>query len=374
MIIGVPRELKVAENRVALTPAGARALVDEGHRVIVETRAGEGSGFPDEDYTQVRAEIRPAPEEVWGEAEMIVKVKEPVEPEFDWMRPGQIIFSYLHLAADRRLTERLLEAWIVGIAYETVQSDSGALPLLAPMSAVAGRLSIQAGAFSLEAENKGRGVLLSGVPGVAPAKVVIIGAGVAGMNSCLAAVGSGARVSVMDVDFDRLTYLSEILAGRVNTLFSNQHAIDQQVSGADLVVGAVLIPGARTPKLISRDLLKTMKPGAVIVDISIDQGGCAETSRPTTHNEPTYVEEGVVHYCVNNMPGAVPRTSTLAMTNSTLPYILKLAAQGCHQALADDPVLARGLNLFEGGVVSRPVAESLGFPCVTPRFIPAGAR
>jgi len=372
MIVGVPRELKVAENRVALTPAGARALADEGHRVIVETRAGEGSGFLDEDYTQVGAEIRPVPEEVWGEAEMIVKVKEPVEPEFDRMRPGQILFSYLHLAADRQLTERLLEAGIVGIAYETVQSDSGALPLLAPMSAVAGRLSIQAGASSLEAKNKGRGVLLSGVPGVAPAKVVIIGAGVAGMNSCLAAVGNGARVSIMDVNFDRLAYINEILPGRVSTLSSNQHTIDQEVSRADLVVGAVLIPGARTPNLISRDLLKTMKPGAVIVDISIDQGGCAETCHPTTHTDPTYVEEGVVHYCVNNMPGAVPRTSTLAMTNSTLPYVLKLAAKGCKLALADDPVLARGLNIYEGEVVSKPVAECFGFSCTAPGFMPAG--
>ncbi len=366
MIVGVPKELKVGENRVSLTPAGARALTDQRHTVLVETGAGEGSGFTDESYRRAGAEIRPGPEAVWGEAEMIVKVKEPVEPEFGWMRAGQILFTYLHLAADLSLTEKLLAARIIGLAYETVQTDSRALPLLAPMSAVAGRLSVQAGAFSLEAKNRGRGVLLSGVPGVKPAKVVIIGAGVAGMNACLAAVGSGARVSILDVNSERLTYVSEVLAGRVNTLTSNQSTLEEEIKGADLVIGSVLIPGAKAPKLISRELLREMKPGAVIVDISIDQGGCCQTSRPTTHAEPTYVEERVVHYCVSNMPSAVPRTATLALTNATLGYILELTAKGFEQALADNPVLARGLNLLEGRVVNEPVASSLGLPFRAP--------
>jgi len=362
MNIGVPKELKVGENRVALTPAGARALTEAGHRVVIETGAGERSGFPDAGYTEVGAQILPGPEEVWGEADMIVKVKEPVEPEFRWMRPGLVLFTYLHLAADRQLTEKLLGAGIIGLAYETVQKDSGALPLLAPMSSVAGRLSIQAGAFSLEAKNGGRGVLLSGVPGVKPAKAVIIGAGVAGMNACLAAVGSGARVSILDVNPERLTYISEILPGRVNTLISTQTSLEEEVRQADLVVGSVLIPGARAPKLVTRNLLKLMRPGSVIVDISIDQGGCCETSCPTTHAQPTYIEEGVVHYCVSNMPAAVPRTSTLALTSATLPYTLELANNGYQKALALDRVLARGLNLLAGEVVNQAVAESLGLP------------
>ncbi len=363
MIVGVPKELKAAEQRVALTPAGVRTLVEAGHRVLIETGAGLGSGFTDRDYVAAGAEIRSTPEEIWGEAQMVVKVKEPIEPEFGWMRPGLVLFAYLHLAADRELTLKLLDAGIVGIAYETVQTDAGALPLLAPMSAVAGRLSVQAGAFSLEAKNRGRGVLLSGVPGVKPARVTIIGAGVAGMNACLAAVGSGANVTILDIDAERLTYVGEVLAGRVDTVVANPMSIEEEVIDADLVICSVLVPGAAAPKLISRELIRKMKTGAVLVDISIDQGGCAETSRPTTHTEPTFVEEGVVHYCVSNMPGAVPRTSTLALTNATLPYALELADKGHHLALQENPTLARGLNVDQGKLVCKPVAQSLGLAC-----------
>ena len=361
MIIGVPKEIKVAEKRVALTPVGARALVQRGHQVVLETGAGLGSGFADESYRLAGAVIRSRPQEIWAEAEMIMKVKEPIVPEFEWMHEGQVLFTYLHLAADKNLTQKLIEKKIIGIAYETIQTDHGSLPLLAPMSAVAGRLSIQAGAYCLEAINGGMGILLSGVPGVRPAHVTICGAGVAGMNACHSAVGSGARVTIIDINPDRLNYIMDVMGGSVVTLMSNENNIEEEVLKADLVIGAVLIPGAKAPKLISRALVKQMKPGAAIVDISIDQGGCCETSFPTTHEKPTYLEEGVVHYCVSNMPGAVPKTSTLALTNSTLPYALQIAGQGYQKAMRENPDIARGMNLIRGGLVNKAVAESLGF-------------
>ena len=362
MIIGVPKEIKVAERRVALTPAGVRVLTAAGHRVFIEADAGEGSGFTDETYVAAGAEIRPTPRGVWHESEMILKVKEPVDPEFDLMRPGLLLFTYLHLAADVDLTKKLIDAKIIGLAYETIQTAAGQLPLLAPMSAVAGRLSIQAGAFSLESHSGGRGVLLSGVPGVRPAKVVILGVGVAGLHACLGAVGAGARVSVLDIDQERLNYVSHITAGRATTLMSNHDTVAEEVDKADLVIGSVLIPGARAPKLMTREMVGNMKPGAAIVDISIDQGGCCDTSSATTHFDPTYVEEGVVHYCVTNMPGVVPRTSTLALTNATLPYVIEVAAKGVIRAVEENPEIASGLNLLEGEVVNEAVARSLGLP------------
>lgn len=361
MIIGVTKEIKVAEKRVAVTPAGARALVQAGHQVVLEKGAGLGSGFPDENYSRAGAVIRGRAQEVWAEAEMIMKVKEPIDPEFEWMHDGQILFTYLHLAADKNLTEKLLKKKVIGIAYETIQTDRGSLPLLAPMSAVAGRLSIQAGAYCLEVINGGMGILLSGVPGVHPAHISIFGAGVAGMNACHSAVGSGARVTIVDINLERLNYIMDVIGSGVITLVSNEHNIEEEVLKSDLVIGAVLIPGAKAPKLIPRQLVKRMKRGAAIVDISIDQGGCCETSCPTTHEKPTYVEEGVVHYCVSNMPGVVPKTSTLALTNATLPYALEIAGRGYQEAMKENPEIARGMNLIRGRVVNQAVAQSLGF-------------
>lgn len=291
---------------------------------------------------------------------MILKVKEPVNQEFGWMREGQILFTFLHLAADKKLTQKLLAKKIIGIAYETIQTERGGLPLLAPMSAIAGRLSIQAGAYCLEAQNGGMGILLSGVPGVRPAYVVILGAGVAGIHACFGALGNGTRVSILDVNQDRLSYLFDIMRGGVTTLISNEGNVEEEVMKADLVIASVLIPGARAPKLISRALVKNMKKGATIVDISIDQGGCCETSRPTTHQSPIFVEEGVVHYCVSNMPGAVPRTATLALTNATLPYVLEVANKGYEKAMKENSEIARGMNLIHGELVHKAVAESLG--------------
>lgn len=360
----MPKEIKEEERRVALTPSGVRALVRDGHTVLVERGAGVGSGISDESYSRAGAKIRLSAREIWSEAEMVVKVKEPIGEEFDRMQKGQILFTFLHLAADESLTKRLIEKKIIGIAYETIQSDDGTLPLLAPMSAVAGRLSIQAGAYCLEAQNGGMGILLSGVPGVRPAKVVILGAGVAGLHACFAAVGSGARVSILDINQHRLNYINEIFSGRVTTIMSNEVNIEEEVLSADLVIVSVLIPGARAPKIITREMLREMKKGAAIVDISIDQGGCCETSRPTTHRAPTYVEEGVVHYCVSNMPGAVPRTSTFALTNVTLPYIVEVANKGYSRAMRENQEIARGMNLIEGMVVHPAVAESLKLPYV----------
>jgi alanine dehydrogenase len=360
MIIGIPKELKVAEKRVAITPAGVGMLRKEGHIVLIEAGAGSGSGFSDENYLRAGAELRTDPEEIWVDSEMILKVKEPIAPEFDRMHGGQILLTFLHLAADKGLTEKLIEKKIIGIAYETIQTEKGSLPLLAPMSAIAGRLSVQAGAYCLEAKNGGMGILLSGVSGVRPAYVVILGGGVAGVHACFGAVGNDARVSLLDVNQDRLNYIDEIMHGRVTTLISNDENIEEEVLKADLLISSVLIPGARAPKLIPRKLTKEMKRGAAIVDISIDQGGCCETSSPTTHDNPTYLEEGVVHYCVTNMPGVVPRTSTMALTNATLPYVLEIANKGYERAMKENLEIGKGINLIRGELVHKAVAESLG--------------
>ena len=362
MHIGIPEEVKVAEKRVAVTPSGVRTLVQNGHTVLFQSNAGLGSGFPNEQYIQAGAEIVVHPKDIWADADMIMKVKEPLPVEYDLMREGQIIFTYLHLAAAHELAQELVKKRVVGIAYETIQTDIGALPLLAPMSAVAGRLSVQAGAYCLEAKSGGMGILLSGVPGVRPAYVVIIGAGIAGLHACFSAVGTGARVTILDINQERLDYINDVMRGSVTTLMSNEGILEEEVIKADLVICSVLIPGAAAPKLISRELLTKMKPGAAIVDISIDQGGACETSRPTTHEDPTYVEEGVVHYCVNNMPGAVPRTSTMALTNATLPYGLKIANAGYKKAMLENPAIARGMNVIKGRVVHKAVAESVELP------------
>jgi alanine dehydrogenase len=363
MLIGVPKEIKTDENRVAITPAGVSAFVGNNHNVLIEAGGGEGSGLTDGAFVKAGAEICTDVEELWERADMIVKVKEPLGPEFERMREGQIIFTYLHLAADRALTEKLMEKKIVGIAYETIQLDDGTLPLLAPMSEVAGRLSIQMGAYCLEAKNGGSGILLPGVSGVPPAKVVIIGAGIAGMNACSVAVGIGARVSILDINPARLSYVRDIMQGHVSTLMSNPANVEEEVASADLIIGAVLIPGARAPKLVTRDMLKKMRRGSALVDIAVDQGGCCETSRPTTHRDPTYMEEDVVHYCVANMPGAVPRTSTYALTNATLHYGLDLANKGWERAVEEDPVLKKGVNVFRGKIACGGVAEAFAIEC-----------
>jgi alanine dehydrogenase len=361
MHIGVPREIKPEENRVALTPSGVAALVAHGHRVSVERGAGVGSRFADESYVAAGAKLADVTT-VWAEADMILKVKEPLANEIARLRAGLILFTYLHLAADETLTRALMASGARAIAYETIQLADGSLPLLAPMSEVAGRLAIQVGSWCLQATNGGRGVLLSGVAGVRPGKVVILGAGIAGASACQAAVGIGARVTILDVNPTRLRYVSDILGGHVTTLMSNRANIEEEVVDADLVVGTVLIPGAKAPKLISRTLLRSMRPGSALVDVSIDQGGCAETSRPTSHRDPIYVEEGVVHYCVTNMPGAVPNTATHALTNTTLSYALALADQGFADAVASDPALRRGVNVADGEVWHPAVAAAFGLP------------
>jgi alanine dehydrogenase len=360
MIIGVPKEIKTAEKRVALTPAGASALIVHGHKVYIEKGAGEGSGMLDQQYQAAGAEILATKEEIWNRAEMIIKVKEPLEPEIELMREGQIIFTYLHLAAAKELTLALMKKKVVAIAYETIQIENGSLPLLVPMSEVAGCLSIQMGAYALEAKNGGSGVLLSGVSGVRPAKVAVIGGGVAGINACRLAVGMGARVSIFDINPQRLAYIQDVMQGHVTTLMSNRGNIEDEVCSSDLVIGAVLIPGAKAPKLVTRDMIKNMKKGSAIVDISVDQGGCFETTKPTTHNDPTYICENVVHYCVANMPGAVPRTSTFALTNVTLSYALDLANHGYKKALDLSPALRKGLNVYDGKITYKGVAEAFG--------------
>jgi alanine dehydrogenase len=362
MKVGVPKEIKSAERRVAATPSGVKALTDHGHKVFVEAGAGIGSGFVDDEYLQAGAEMCERAQDVWTEAEMILKVKEPIEPEFSWMRPGQILFTYLHLAADQELTEKLLDKKVVGIAYETVQLEDGTLPLLAPMSEVAGALSIQMGAYCLEAKNGGKGILLSGLPGIKPARVTIIGGGVAGLAAAMVAEGIGARTYILDINSSRLRYIREVMGGRVLTLKSNPASIEEECLVSDLVIGAVLVPGAKAPKLISRDLVRRMQPGSAIVDVSVDQGGCAETTRPTTHEAPIYIEEEVVHYCVANMPGAVPRSSAIALTNETFTYTLAIAEKGWQKAMADDPTLKCGLNVCDGHVIFVPVAECFGLP------------
>jgi len=360
MIIGVPKEIKDGEKRVAVTPQGVDALVSHHHRVLVEKGAGEGSGFSNEEYAKAGAFIVERKEDVWNEAEMVVKVKEPQETEFPLMRPGQLLFTFLHLAADRDLTLKLLDCRMIGMGYETIQERDGSLPLLRPMSEIAGRASILAGGMCLETRYGGKGVLLCGASGVPPAKVVIIGAGVAGSNACKVAVGIGARVSILDILPERLSYLHDITQGHITTFISNRMTIAEEIADADLVIGAVLIPGAQTPKLVSRPMIRRMRPGSAIVDISVDQGGCFETSRPTTHENPIYMEEEIVHYCVANIPGAFPRTSTFALTNATLPYILQIADKGYEKALRENEALRKGLNLIDGELVCQGVANSFG--------------
>ena len=362
MKIGVPKEIKTNENRIALVPAGAESLVAAGHSVMVEKGAGEGSGFTDEMYTAVGATIGKDADSVWREADMIMKVKEPIAPEWPRMRKGQLIFTYFHFAADEKLTKAHIDSGATCVAYETVELPSRELPLLTPMSEVAGRMAVQEGAKYLEKLYGGRGVLLGGVPGVAPAKVVIIGGGVVGVNAAKMAAGLGAKVTVLDVSLERLRYLSDVMPANVTLIYSNRHNLLEQIKTADLVVGGVLIPGAKAPKLIRKDDLKTMQPGSVIVDVAIDQGGCVETIHATTHENPTYVVDGVIHYGVANMPGGVPRTSTLALTNATFPYALQLANKGWKQALRDSPALRKGLNIVDGQVTYPGVAEAFGLP------------
>jgi alanine dehydrogenase len=367
MLVGVVSEVKDSEYRVALTPAGVHELVRAGHEVLVQAGAGVGSAIADADYTGAGARIVPDADGVWGSADLLLKVKEPVGQEYHRLRRGQVLFTYLHLAASRPCTEALLTSGTTAIAYETVRGADGSLPLLAPMSEVAGRLAPQAGATALMAAHGGRGVLLSGVPGVAPAEVVVLGAGVAGANAVAMAVGLGARVTVLDLDIAKLRSLDAQYHGRVRTIASNAHALESAVLEADLVIGAVLVPGARAPKLVTDDLVARMKPGSVLVDVAIDQGGCFEGSRPTTHREPTYPVHDSVFYCVANMPGAVPHTSTYALTNATLPYVLRLAGQGWRAALATDAGLAAGLSTHDGALTSVEVARALGMAVHDPR-------
>jgi alanine dehydrogenase len=358
MIVGVPREIKDNEARVGVTPASMKALTEDGHKVLVETGAGALSGFPDAEYEQAGAEIVPEAATVWGRAEMVVKVKEPIETEYGFFRDGLVLFTYLHLAPVPELTDRLLESKVIGIAYETVRDRVGMLPLLMPMSEIAGRMSVQVGASCLEKERGGRGILLGGVPGVPPAHVTILGGGVVGTNAARIALGFGAKTTLIDMNLNRLRELDDIFGGRLYTLASNSYNIAQATREADLVIGAVLIPGATAPRLVTRAMVAAMKKGAVIVDVAIDQGGCVETARPTSHSNPSYVVDGVVHYCVTNMPGAVPNTSTLALTNATFPYVLRIANLGAHEALRQDAGLAEGLNTWKGTLTYRGVAES----------------
>ncbi|POZ61130.1 alanine dehydrogenase [Chromobacterium alticapitis] len=366
MLIGVPKEIKNHEYRVGLTPSGVRELVAHGHKALVQTHAGLAIGFTDEQYIQAGASIASNAEEVFERADMIVKVKEPQPVECRLLRPSQVLFTYLHLAPDPEQTKLLIESDAVAIAYETVTDERGGLPLLAPMSEVAGRMAIQAGAHALEKAQGGRGVLLGGVPGVAPAKVVVIGGGVVGLNAARMAMGAGADVTILDKSLTRLKEIDMVFGGRIKTLMSNGANIDESIRDADMVIGAVLIPGAAAPKLVTRAMLKTMKPGAVLVDVAIDQGGCFETSRPTTHQDPIYTVDGIVHYCVANMPGGVARTSTQALTNATLPYTLELANKGWRQALLDNAHLRNGLNICRGRVAYRAVAQDLGYSYVDP--------
>jgi alanine dehydrogenase len=357
--IGVAKEIKSDEYRVALTPAGARELGQRGHDVLVETGAGEGSAFADAAYEAAGARVVSV-DEVWADADLLLKVKEPIQPEYGRLRDGLVLFTYLHIAADEPLTRALLESGITAVAYETVETDSGALPLLAPMSEIAGRLAAQAGAYFLEKPLGGRGLLLGGVPGVAPGRVVVIGGGMVGYNAAVIAIGLGANVTILERSLDRMRHLEEVLSGRVSLVMSSSLQIEESVKEADVVIGAVLIPGAVAPKLITREMVAGMKEGAVLADVAIDQGGCAETSHPTTHSEPVYTLEGVTHYCVANMPGAVPITSTKALTNATLPYVETIADYGLAEAVARDPALARGVNVVGGKVTYEAVADAHG--------------
>jgi alanine dehydrogenase len=357
--IGVAKEIKVDEYRVALTPAGARELVQRGHDVMIETGAGVGSAFSDSAYATAGAHIAGV-DDVWAESELLLKVKEPIAPEYARLREGLVLFTYLHIAADEPLTRALVESGITAVAYETVETDAGGLPLLAPMSEIAGRLAAQAGAYFLEKPLGGRGLLLGGVPGVAPGRVVVIGGGMVGYNSAVIALGLGANVTILERSLDRMRHLEEVLSGRVSLVMSSSLQIEESVRDADVVIGAVLIPGAVAPKLITREMVRGMKEGAVLADVAIDQGGCAETSRPTTHSEPVYSVEGVTHYCVANMPGAVPITSTKALTNATLPYVEAIADHGLAEAVTRDRALARGVNVLDGKVTYEAVADAHG--------------
>ena len=358
MKVGCVKEIKKYEYRVGMTPDNARAYVSHGHEVFIESGAGEGSGFADAEYLQCGATLLPTAQDVWAVSDMIVKVKEPLEPEYPLMRPGQILYTYLHLAADKRQTEAILTSDAIGVAYETITDQNGALPLLKPMSEIAGRLSIQEGAKFLEKPFGGCGVLLGGVPGVKKGKVTIIGAGVVGANACAMAVGLGADVTILDLNLDRMTYLSDLFGSRIQTLYSTQANLEQAICGADLVIGAVLIPGASAPKLIKREFFAHMKPGSVIVDVAVDQGGCCETTRVTYHDAPTFVVDGVVHYCVANMPGAVPYTSTMALTNTTLKYGLTIADYGIKDACKKSAGFAAGVNVYRGNLVCKEVAQA----------------
>lgn len=358
MIIGVPKEIKTNENRVGLTPMNAASLIGYGHTVYVETKAGSGSGFSDEDYKEVGAKILKTPKEVYKIADMIIKVKEPIKPEYSLIKKDQILFTYFHFAASKELTDAIIASGAVAIAYETVQKADRSLPLLKPMSEVAGRMSVQEGAKYLEKVMGGRGILLGGVPGVEPAKVVILGGGIVGSNAAKIAAGMGADVTIMDVNIDQLRYLDDVMPKNVRTVMSNSYNIRKAVKEADLVVGAVLLPGAKAPRLVSKKMLKEMKQGAVVVDVAVDQGGCIETCKPTTHENPTFVIDGVVHYCVANMPGAVPFTSTIALNNATLPYALQIANKGWVKACTDNNELKLGLNVVQGKVTYKSVSEA----------------
>lgn len=362
MVIGIPKEIKNNENRVAATPAGVKELVGHGHKVFVQMSAGVGSEFSDSEYVAAGAEILPSIEAVYAAADMIIKVKEPIEPEYRLVRKGQLLFTYFHFACDRELTDAMLASGAVCIAYETVQLPDHTLPLLVPMSEVAGRMSVQEGARFLEKPQGGKGKLLGGVPGVKPAKVLVLGAGVVGRNAALMAAGMNADVTIADISLPTLRHVAEIMPKNVKTLFSSRHNIEQELADVDLVIGSVLIPGAKAPKLVTKEMLRLMKPGTVLVDVAIDQGGCFETSRPTTHAEPVYTLEGIVHYAVANIPGAVPFTSTLALTNATLPYALQLADKGWKKACSDNAALAFGVNIVDGKITFPGVAEAFGLP------------
>lgn len=360
MRIGIPKEIKDHEYRVGMIPAGVAALVAAGHEVVVQSDAGAGSGFSDSQFVEAGARIEADVDRVWAESEMIIKVKEPVKPEYPRMQKGQLLFTYLHLAPLPELTDVLVEREVAGVAYETITDDEGRLPLLTPMSEVAGRMSVVVGASYLQKTHGGRGTLLAGIPGVPPGDVVIIGGGIVGINALKMAMGLGASVTVLETNLDRMRYIDDMFHGQVITLASNGHNLLAALKRADLLIGAVLIPGRAAPKLVTRAMIGQMKPGSVVVDVAVDQGGCFETTRPTTHSDPVYTVDGVVHYCVANMPGAVPRTSTFGLTNATLPYALALANKGLKAAALDDPGLLEGINTLKGFVTSKPVADSLG--------------
>lgn len=363
MIIGIPKEIKEQENRVAMTPAGVDTMIRAGHKVLVEKSAGLGAGFSDEEYKVIGAKIIDQASDVWAKSDMIIKVKEPLSSEYGYFRSGLIIFTYLHLAAEPKLTKALIDSGAIAIAYETVQNEDRSLPLLTPMSEVAGRMAVQQGSIYLEKTRGGKGLLIDGVPGVLPASVVVVGAGIVGTGAIRRAIGLGARVTIIDINVDRLRYLGEVFMGKVETLYSNNFNIAQAVKNADLVIGAVLIPGAKAPKLITEEMVKDMEPGSVIVDVAIDQGGCVETIKhPTTHANPVFEKYGIVHYAVANIPGAVPRTSTLALTNITLQYAVKIANKGWKQAIIDDISLAKGVNILNGKVTYKAVADAFNLP------------